>query len=53
MLTSQSNTQVYSLFGSYVLEQHGTGIDGFRGYPDWGRPCAEPPAQHKDLPKAA
>ena len=59
MLTSQSNaqvynTQVYSLFGSYVVEQHGTGIDGFRGYPERDRPRADPPAApHQDLPKAA
>ena len=57
MLTSQSNaqvynTQVYSLFGSYVVEQHGDGIDGFRGYPERDRPHPLPATQ-KELPKAA
>jgi hypothetical protein len=27
MLTNQGNTQVYSPFGSYVVEQHGPGCE--------------------------
>ena len=53
MLPSQSNTQVYSPFGSYVVEQHDKGFETTQrnAVPE---PRAEPPqAASQDVPKAA
>lgn len=50
MLTNQGNTQVYSPFGSYVVEQHGTPCERRE------RSVPEPSRDEKrfyELPKAA
>jgi hypothetical protein len=64
MLTSPSNTQVYSPFGTYVVEQHDAGFAQPRRWavpepPVCGPPSAGPksievtPMESKVLPKAA
>jgi hypothetical protein len=56
---SQSNTQVYSPFGTYVVEQHDGGFDKPSR---WAvpeppvfelKPVEAQPTESKDLPKAA
>ena len=42
-LTKQSTTQVYSLFGTYVVEQHDKGFDTGRRF-DVPEPEAGPPS---------
>jgi hypothetical protein len=59
MLTKPGNTQIYSLFGSYVVEQHGQGVEKPQrtAVPEPPavslRPVAATSSGAKEMPKAA